>query len=254
MLRTRRRLLALVALLSLASPADAHARRRRGAGKPRSALLLDGQEVRVRWIDGDTFAVEGGPLTRVHARVAGVNALETFGPVHGWGGWAPGELLSLARAAPRAAAEGRWRCATAGRDRYGRLLASCPDLAQALVRAGLAMVFAMDAAPEPALLDAQRAAQRDGAGMWAKGVPPLIVASAHSADEPGLGRRGAYDRLVDTRTGIASARPHRRTYAACEAVCAGEGAGRACFLYVPYAQRFRDRPACLQEKANDPRR
>jgi endonuclease YncB( thermonuclease family) len=251
MLRPRRRLVALLALLSLAVPATAHARRRRGAGgarKARGALVLDGQEVRVRWIDGDTFAVEDGPLARVHARVVGVNALETFGPVHAWGGWAPGELLELARATSGAAARGRWGCAAAGRDRYGRMLATCPELALALVRAGLAMVFAVDAAPDPALLAAQQDAQRGGAGMWAKGVPPVIVASAHSADEPGLGRQGAYDRLVDTRTGVASARPHHRTYAACEPVCVGEGSGRSCFVYVPYPRRFRDRPACLLGK------
>lgn len=246
--RPRLHLTALLALLSLAAPAPADARRRRGPRAPRQAhgmLVLDGEEVGVRWIDGDTFAVSDGPRARVHARVAGVNALETFGPVHTWGGWAPEELLSIAHGTSAAAAAGEWRCTTTGRDRYGRLLASCPDLALALVRAGLAMVFAVDEPADPALLDAQREAQRAGAGMWAKGIPAVIVASAHSADEPDLGRRGAYDRLVDTRTGVASARPHRRVYAACELVCAGEGAARSCFVYVPYSRRFRDRPPCL---------
>lgn len=250
MTRPTRRLPALLLLLPLLlAPADAHARRTRRAPRPdpaRGVLVLDGATVRVRWIDGDTFRIEDGPLRRVLARLAGVNALETFGPVHGWGGWAPAELLALARETAAAAAATPWHCTGGGRDRYGRMLVSCPELALSLVRRGHAMVFAMEAPADPALLDAQRAAQRGGAGMWARGVPPVIVASAHSADERGLGRRGAYDRLVDTRTGRAEARTHRRTYAACEPVCAGEGAGRACLVYVPYERRFRDRPGCLR--------
>lgn len=247
--RPVRHLAAPLLLVLLAAPIDALARRaRRARADPpaRGTLVLDGAPVRVRWTDGDTFKIEDGPLARVRGRLAGVNALETFGPVHGWGRWAPAELLALARGASATAAGEAWRCAGGGRDRYGRMLVSCPELSLALVRRGQAMVFAMDAAPEPALLEAQRAAQRAGAGMWAKGVPPVIVASAHSADERGLGRRGAYDRLVDTRTGVAGARPHARTYAACEQVCAGEGASRACFVYVPYERRFRDRPPCLR--------
>lgn len=243
-----RRPAALLVLLALAAPAPALARRRglRGGGPARGTLVLDGATVRVRWIDGDTFAVEDGPLARVHARLVGVNALETFGPVHAWGGWDPAELLALARGTARIAVAEPWRCAGGGRDRYGRMLASCPDLALALVRRGEAMVFAIDEPADPMLLEAQHAAQRAGAGMWAKGVPPVIVASAHSADERGLGRQGAYDRLVDTRTGVAVARTHARTYAACEPVCAGAGAARSCFVYVPYERRYRDRPPCLR--------
>ncbi len=246
--RPLRRLAALALLALLAAPAEARARRpRRPRVDPaRGTIVLDGAPVRVRWTDGDTFKIEEGPLTRVRARLAGVNALETFGPVHGWGRWAPAELLALARGTAAVAAAGTWRCAATGRDRYGRMLVSCPDLALALVRRGEAMVFAMDAPADPALLDAQRAAQRARAGMWAKGAPPVIVASAHSADERGLGRRGAYDRLVDTRTGAARARSHGRTYAACQPVCLGEGADRACLVYVPYERRFRDQPECLR--------
>ncbi len=246
--RSLRSLAAALLLLPLAAPVPAQARRRgpRTGGKARGAVVLDGAPARVRWTDGDTFAIEDGPLARVRARISGVNALETFGPVHAWGRWTPAELLAIARGSAATAAGEAWRCTGAGRDRYGRMLVSCPDLALALVRRGQAMVFAVDAPPAPALLEAQRAAQRAGAGMWAKGVPPWIVASAHSADERGLGRRGAYDRLVDTRTGAAEARPHARSYAACEPVCAGEGPSRACFLYVPYERRFRDRPPCLR--------
>jgi len=41
-------------------------------------------------------------------------------------------------------------------------------------------------------------------------------------------------------------RPHHRVYRPCEEVCVGEGAERACMTYVPFARRYRDRPACLR--------
>jgi len=80
----------------------------------------------------------------------------------------------------------------------------------------------------------------------AGGAPRLVPTSLHSADEPDLGPRGAYDRVADTRSGAAPARPHDRTYRICEEVCLGEGADRACMTYVPFARRFRGRPACLR--------
>jgi micrococcal nuclease len=242
-----------VAVLLLAgcllAPAPAEARSRRGprAGDGRGALVLDGERVAVRWSDGDSFKILSGPLAGNRTRLQGVNALESFGPVHRWGGWSARELQQLAKRTPSLAAAGVWTCAAAGpRDRYGRLLVACPDLALALARDGQVMVFAMDGPADPALVAAQRAAQAAGAGMWAKGVPDRIVSSTHSADEPGLGRRGAYDRLVDPRTGAAEIRSHARVYEECEEVCAGEGAGRACLVHVSYARRYRDRPACVR--------
>jgi hypothetical protein len=108
------------------------------------------------------------------------------------------------------------------------------------------MVFAVDAPAEERLLAAQRRAGAARLGMWAGGVPPRVPSSVHSADEPGLGPRGAYDRIVDTRTGAAVAQPHDRTYRTCEEVCVGEGRERACLLYVPFERRYRNRPACLR--------
>lgn len=233
----------LAVALALPSPAAARSRAKGAAG----ALTLDGVRIGVRWTDGDTFRVVDGPFRGVRVRVIGFNTLETFGPVHRWGRWAPDELLAIARGTGARAAAGTWSCRRVnGQDRYGRLKVACPDLARALVAAGEAHVLAMDEAADPALVQTQRDAQRRGAGIWAKGVPALLVTSAHSADERGLGRRGAYDRVVDARTGATRAVPHSRRYAACEEVCAGEGAGRSCFLYVPPERRFRDRPACLR--------
>lgn len=218
----------------------------RGVGE----LILSGQRIPVRWTDGDTFRIGGGRFAGRAARLVGVNALETFGPVHRFGGMDARALLAIAKATAPLAAARAWRCATEGApDAYGRLLVECPDAAEALVRAGHAMVFAVGRPPDPALVEAQRAAQAARAGMWAGGVPPLTPTSLHSAGEPGLGPRGAYDRIADTRTGIAAAVRHARTYATCEERCLGEGAQRACMVYVPFERRYRQRPACLRSRA-----
>ncbi len=217
------------------------------ASPARGDVVLAGERVPVRWTDGDTFRVEGGRFAGRAARLVGVNALETFGPVHRFGGMDARALLAIAKGTARLAAARTWRCETEGKpDGYGRLLVACPDAALALVRAGHAMVFAVEGPPDPALLEAQREAQAAGAGMWAGGVPPRVPTSLHSADEPDLGRRGAYDRVADTRTGVAAVVPHGRTYATCEERCVGEGPERACMVYVPFERRYRQRPACLR--------
>lgn len=235
------RLAAALLALAVALPAQARHRHRR----PASAVVLDGRSVAVRWTDGDTFRFLDGPWAGRAARLDGYNALETYGPVHRWGGWNGEELLALARAASPAAAASTWRCTTAGRqDRYRRLLVDCPDAAAALVERGLAMVYAVDRPAAPRLLALQREAQRAGRGMWARGVPPEIPTSLHSVEEPG--GAPAYDRVVDTATGAAVRRPHGRAYRACEEVCVGGGAARACMTYVPFERRYRRRPACLR--------
>jgi len=239
----------LLAAALTAAPAAAEARKGRSPRGLPATLTLDGQETRVRWVDGDTFLVDSGPLKGFSTRLAGYNTLETYGPVHRIGAATPGQLWAVAREAAPRLARGAWRCRTLGeRDGYGRALVACPDAAEALMRAGLAMVFALDGPADPALLAAQREAQAARAGLWAGGVPPLVPTSVHADGERGLGARGAYDRLVDTRTGKATPRPHRRRYATCEEVCVGDGAERACLVYVPFERRYRDRPACLGPK------
>src|SRR5512143_2506334 len=150
---------------------------RASPGRARAArgeVILSGERVPVRWVDGDTFRIEGGRFGGRAARLAGVNALETFGPVHRIGAMGGAELLALARATAPVAAARAWRCEADGAaDRYGRLLVSCPDAAEALVREGHAMVYAVDGAPDRRLLAVQRAAQAARAGMWARGVPRL---------------------------------------------------------------------------------
>lgn len=199
----------------------------------------------VRWTDGDTFRILDGPHAGRAARLDGYNTLETFGPVHRWGRWSRQELLALAKAAGPAAAGEAWRCSTAGaEDRYHRLLVDCPGAASALVVSGLAMVYAVDHPAAPELLALQREAQEAHRGMWAKGTPPAIPTSLHSAEENGGGP--TYDRIVDTHSGAAQPRAHDRYYRTCEEVCVGAGAGRACMVYVPFERRYRNRPGCLR--------
>jgi endonuclease YncB( thermonuclease family) len=231
-----------VALAAAARPAEPPG----PDGDARGAVTLGGEWAEVRWTDGDTFRVLTGALRGRSVRLAGVNALETFGPVHRIGGSGGEALLALARRSAALAAAAGGPCEVGPRaDGYGRLLAACPRAAEALVRSGHAMVLAVDGPPDPGLLALQEEAQRAGRGMWAGGAPPLVPTSVHSADERDLGPRGAYDRVADTRTGRTEVRSHRRRYLACEEVCVGEGADRACLTYVPFERRYRDRPACL---------
>lgn len=232
---------AALALTALLSPAFAEAR------QPRGLVVLAGERVPVRWTDGDTFRIQGGRHAGRSARLVGVNALETYGPVHRWAAMSPRALLALARAAAPLVARGIWRCEVERpSDGYGRLLVSCPEAAEALVESGHAMVFAVDAPADGRLLAAQRGAQAARRGIWAGGVPPLVPTSVHSASEAGLGPRGAYDRIADTGTGAAVAHAHERRYRTCEEVCAGEGRERACLTYVPFERRYRHKPGCLR--------
>jgi endonuclease YncB( thermonuclease family) len=243
----------LLAAILAAAPAGAHGGGRR-AGAP-GRILLDGQPTEVRWTDGDSFNVDSGPLRGFAARLQGYNTLEAYGPVHRIAGMDPAALEAIATSSAALLAGSTWRCSSEGRrDGYGRALVACPEAAAAVVRAGHAMVYAIDARPDPALLALQREAQAAGRGMWAGGVPPLIVASLHSGEEKGLRGKPPYDRLVDTRTGMTRLRHHRSSYRTCQEVCVGEGAARSCMVYVPFERRYRDRPACLAGGSEPPKR
>ena len=240
-------LAAAVVSLALAAGPDRPGRPPR-AVHPTSELLLDGVRTRVRWTDGDTFRVLEGPHRGQSTRLAGVNALETHGPVHRWGGWAPPELWAIALESATIAASAAGECTVGPPDGYGRLLVDCPQAAAELVRRGHAMVFAVEGAADPALLALQQAAQAAGAGMWAKGVPRALVTSVHSTAEPGRSR-GAYDRVVDTRTGLARPHAHHRAYPVCAWVCVGSPEDGSCMRYVPFERRYRRRPSCLRASA-----
>lgn len=244
MAATARPAAALLAALLLSTPAPSRAAAKRH-GLP-GRIVLDGQPTEVRWTDGDSFKIDSGPLKGFGTRLSGYNTLEAFGPVHRIAGMGPGPLAQVAAGSAALLAAGTWDCRTEGkRDGYGRALVACPDAAATLVRAGHAMVYAVEARPDPALLAVQREAQSAGRGMWAAGVPPEIITSLHSAGERDLQGKAPYDRLCDTRTGLTRIRQHRSTYRTCQEVCVGEGPLRSCMVYVPFERRYNNRPDCI---------
>jgi endonuclease YncB( thermonuclease family) len=236
-----------LAVLLAASPAAARRGAHRARGAPtRARILLGGTWAEVRWTDGDTFRVLDGPHANRTARLQGVNALESFGPVHRIGTADGRALLAVAKRSAAVAAAASVRCELVGHeDVYRRLLVSCPEVAEALVRSGHGMVFAVDEQPDPRLVQLQHDAQAAHLGMWVGGAPPRVPTSLHSADEPDLGPKGAYDRIADTRTGQTEVQPHTRVYRPCEELCLGQGPDRACMTYVPFARRFKGKPRCL---------
>lgn len=132
--------------------------------------MLQGRIERI--IDGDTLvlAVEGRRMT---VRIAGIDAPELAQP---FGAQASAALQALA-----GAAEAQARCY--GLDRWQRHLCQVSvrgmDLAQLQVGRGLAWVWPQGGPPlqqQAVLLQLQRAAQRDGLGLWVddRALPPWL--------------------------------------------------------------------------------
>ena len=218
-------------------------------------ILLDGEPVTVWWNDGDSFRVTGRPYKGLKARVVGFNTLETHGPVHRWGDWKANELARVAFRASTLARQRRWICKRVknpdGRiasDHYGRVLVACPDLANALVGAGLAHALLFHPADaDPSLLQLQRAAQKAKKGIWEKGIPSNILTSVHSSDEERDDDWKPYNRLASTRTGLTRKVEHNNQYRECEEVCMED----SCFIYVPFKRRYGARRASCLYFEND---
>lgn len=207
------------------------------------AVILDGTEYTVRWSDGDSFKFLEGPHEGSGVRLQGYNTLESYGPVHQWGDWTAAELYAIAGASKDVAAEDTWTCTTAGeKDGYGRLLLDCPGVALHMIEQGHAHAFVFDGEDRAKLVVAMRKAQKAKVGMWAKGVPATLLTSLHSVDE---GMNPAYNRIIDTDTGVTTKVQHTSSYGICEVVCEGGDAG-SCMTYVPFKQRYRNKPECLQ--------
>ena len=205
-------------------------------------ILLRGKATQVLWHDGDTFSFVAGRLKGKSARLVGYNTLESYGPVHRWGEWTPGELQILASRAKDAAAKGVWSCSTQRKkDTYGRLLVDCPDARRALITAGLAHVFAYEGDPDPEDMAAQRTARVEQTGIWEKGRPEQIVTNV-SADESGR----VFLRVVYSRTGATEVRHQRKDYEVCDEICEGPSVSGSCMLFVPHAQRYDQQPDCIQ--------
>ena len=213
--RTARCLLSAAALVALtAAAAPAHA-------EPASKVYLNGVPAPVFFNDGDSFRVLGGQFEGTKARLAGYNTLETHGPVHRWGGWTYKEMYVIAKQATLFARRGTWRCTSDLKtDTYGRMLFHCPELAEALIRRGLAhaMSVARGKPADEKLLAAQREAIAGRRGIWAHGVPDFVLTSLHSTAEDADGY-GTYNRLVSSADGQSIKWKHDNDYPECAEAC-----------------------------------
>ncbi len=218
------------------------------------AITLNGTETPVRWTDGDSFNIQDGPYKGHGTRMVGYNTLEAYGPVHRWGTWTPEELYEIARSASKIGASQKWECTSDGKvDGYKRLLIRCPEAVKEFIRQGAAMVYSVPPEkPNAELLAIEREAQAKKLGMWAKGVPEILITSLHSTGEDeGQAEDHAYNRWLDVKTGVADMHQHSHRYKTCEWVCEG-GDNGSCMLYVPFKHRYRAQPDCLLPKSGTP--
>lgn len=218
-----------------------------GQETPTSTITINGELVEVEWSDGDSFQFLTGPFADNEVRLAGFNALESYGPVHRWGLWTGAELYGVSQQATALAEGGSWNCVTDEQeDHYGRILVTCDDLVLAMAESGFGHLYSIDTTASEAQLLAQQTAQEQRLGMWEKGVPDVIVTSLHSADEGG---DSVYNRVISTVDGTSTQLDHSETYQICEEVCVEnevfpEG---SCLLYVPFQLRYGpDRAECLR--------
>ncbi len=231
-------------------PKEADARRRRKRSKtPPQLVVLDGIRERVFWNDGDSFRVTRGPRKGFKARLADYNTLESYGPVHFWGGYNAWDMYLLAKKGTTLARSQEWVCTSRNTSGgYGRVVVHCPKLSEAILRLGYAHLFTVGKTRAPAKLIAiQRKAQNQRRGIWKRGIPSWIVTSIHSMDEPtrdGSVRKKAYNRICDTVTGRTRGWNHTTRFKPCDAFCWGG----SCMLYVPFAVRYgKNRPFCMRE-------
>jgi hypothetical protein len=116
-----------------------------------------------------------------------------------------------------------------------------------MARQGHGLAYAVDTeSARPEVLEAQAEAQKARRGMWKKGVVWGVVSSVHSYGEDGK-NEPAYNRVVDTRTGRASKRAHTEAYQTCQKVCETVDETTSCMVYVPFQNRYRNKPECLRK-------
>ena len=206
------------------------------------AVILDGVSISVEWDDGDTFHGKTTDGTKIKARLAGYNTLESYGPVHQWGEWTAKELYGFAKESGVFASKTVWECTdTKQGGGYGRVLVDCPELRKAMLEAGYAHPFSIGGPAPEADLQAMRIGMENKAGIWGKGVPSVLITSLHSQDEKP--DKEVYNRVCDLQTGECAERVHTETYETCQTVCIENG----CMIYVPYKQRYGDsRAECLR--------
>jgi micrococcal nuclease len=249
MLTIKNTLAALLCFVAIFVLGQAHAETKTKT----STLQLNKETVAVYWSDGDSFKILPKTGKAIKTRISHFNALESYGPVHRWGQWTALELSQIASQATSHVRAGTWNCirisekdGTTKKDSYGRILVDCPDLTLSLISEGLAHLFFFeDTAKNEPLVAAQHKAQAEKKGMWAKGIPDVVVTSLHSIDEKSNKGPTAYNRIVDTKTGITEIRKHSNKIAQCEEVCIQE----SCMTYVPYTKRYgKNKAPCLNTK------
>ncbi len=205
-------------------------------------VILDGVSIAVKWDDGDTFHGTTPDGTKIKARLAGYNTLESYGPVHQWGEWTEKELYAFAKESGVFASSKIWECTdTKKGGGYGRVLVDCPQLRKEMLEQGFAHPFSIGAPAPDADLQAMKTGMNNKAGIWGKGVPTVLITSLHSQDEKP--DKEVYNRVCDLSTGECAERVHTDTYTTCQKVCIEDG----CMTYVPYKVRYGDNKAeCLR--------
>lgn len=217
------------------------------AHEAEGVLIVNGERTPVRWSDGDSFTFLAGPYAGMGTRLRGYNTLESYGPVHRWGAWTREELYTLTKGDAAVCASKAWECTTSGEpDAYKRVLVDCPKLALEMARKGRGLAYAVEGQPDLLVLDAMHQAQRAKRGIWEKGVPFGLITSLHSfAENKGTQYTTSSNRVLDTRTGQAPLRKHTDNYETCQEVCLETDGTFSCMVYVPFDQRYKNRPSCL---------
>jgi endonuclease YncB( thermonuclease family) len=226
--------LAALAVLTFAPAANAQQN-----GHYTSLARMNGVTYPVYYNDGDTFRPLAGPWRQRPARLAGFNTLESYGPVHRWGGWTYKELFVNAKQATYNARRQIWNCKVddSQKDGYGRILAKCLDLGVDQVKKGLAHAYNIGKPADWRLIQAQREAIVNRRGMWAKGVPPMVLTSLHSVDER-INNDKNYNRLISPLDGLSDKWKHQISFQECQEVChMGKVSSKAAKLKVIAALR-----------------
>jgi endonuclease YncB( thermonuclease family) len=208
-----------------------------------TTITLDGETTEVYFNDGDTFKVLDGIHDGRRVRVSGFNALESYGPVHEWLNNTPEKLYKISLLATDEARLGGWNCTLEDDvDAYGRLLASCDDLALVLLEKGLAHAYSITSKKaKKTYLAKQKIAQKEGRGMWAGGIPEHIITSIHSVSD---GEKHTYNRLISTKDGSTLKMKHQEDYETCQKVCIEDG--NSCMIFVPFNERYgKNKSTCL---------
>jgi endonuclease YncB( thermonuclease family) len=205
-------------------------------------VILDGVSIAVEWDDGDTFHGKTADGTKIKARLAGYNTLESYGPVHQWGEWTEKELYAFAKESGVFASKTVWECTdTKKGGGYGRVLVDCPELRRAMLENGFAHPFSVGGPAPEADLKAMKTGMDNKAGIWAKGTPKTVITSLHSQDEKP--DKEVYNRICDLTTGECGESVHTDVYETCQKVCIED----TCMTYVPYKVRYGDnRAECLK--------